>query len=64
MTKEKIYVIIYIKGSNIIYIITTYILYHISVEPTLSSRYANRNPEEKELYLYLLFKRLFINIYF
>lgn len=58
MTKEKIYVIIYIKDSNIIYIITTYILYYkvieyisycISVEPTLSSRYANRNPEERKI---------------
>ena len=61
MTKEKIYVIIYIKGSNIIYILyniyTTYILYHsvieyisycISVEPTLSSRYANMSPEERK----------------
>ena len=62
MTKEKIYVIIYIKGSNIIYIIyniyITYILYHrvieyisyyINVEPTLSSRCANMSLEEKKI---------------
>lgn len=62
MTKEKIYVIIYIKGSNIIYILyniyTTYILYHrvieyisyyISVEPTLSSRYVNMSLEERKV---------------
>lgn len=62
MTKEKIYVIIYIKGSNIIYILyniyTTYILYHrvieyisyyISVKPTLSSRYVNTSLEERKV---------------
>ena len=62
MTKEKIYVIIYIKGSNIIYILyniyTTYILYHrvieyisyyIGVKPTLSSRYVNTSLEERKV---------------
>lgn len=62
MTKEKIYVIIYIKGSNIIYILyniyTTYILYHrvieyisyyISVEPILPSRYVNMSLEERKV---------------
>ena len=61
MTKEKIYVIIYIKSSNIIYILyniyTTYILYHrvieyisyyISVKPTLSSRYVNMSLEKRK----------------
>ena len=62
MTKEKIYVIIYIKGSNIIYILyniyTTYILYHrvieyisyyINVESTLSSRCVNMSLEERKV---------------